>query len=130
MNPERLSQCALETFQRFSTPVGYLLKKTKSDIGKEAAALGPLGKFQNPENGMARGISLPQEKVAACATRIGQFLQLGVITPDELEIPIGRLSFSQTAIFGRFDRPFLAPLRSKNDAPYFKPILQTANYVR
>ena len=121
--PERVAPQALKTFQTFSALVGYLLKLNKTDIGREVTFLGLLGKFPTPENDMTLEISLSPDKVTSWSDRIDKFLELGVITPTELDSLIGRLSFSQTSIFGRFGRPFLAHLYAKQNAPYYSHIL-------
>ena len=54
---------------------------------------------------------------------------MGVITHDQLESLIGRLSFSQTSIFGRFGRPMMTQLYNKLNARRYHPILST-NEIR
>ena len=123
LTPERVALPALRTFQTFSALVLYILKLIKTDIGHEVTLLGLLGKLPTPENDMALEISLPFDKVSAWTSRIGRFLEPCAITPAEMDSLIGRLSFSQTSVFGRFGRPFPAHLYDKQNAPYFPPIL-------
>ena len=117
LSPERVALPALQACQSFSALVGYLLKIIKTDIGREVTFLGFLGKFPIPENDMALEIALPMEKATAWSARIGRFLELGVITPTEIDSLIGRLSFSKTSVFGRFGRPFLPHLYAKKKRP-------------
>ena len=53
-------------------------------------------------------------------------MDLGVISHGELESLIGRLSFSQTSIFGRIGRSMLAPLYIKLKTRYYHPLISPA----
>ena len=46
--PERIAYNAIDTLREFSKLIGYLLKDRKTDIGREVAPLGLLGKFHIP----------------------------------------------------------------------------------
>ena len=66
--------------------------------------LGVGGRFPAPDYDMALSVSLTDEKKSLRAARIDEFLKAGRILRRERESLTGRLSFSQTAVFGRFGR--------------------------
>ena len=70
-------------------------------------------------------VSLPADKASRWVSMIDEILKLGTVTRDQLESLIGRLSFPQTSIFGRFGRPMLSPLYGLLNSPSFRPLLST-----
>ena len=79
-------------------------------------SLGLNGSFPGPDNGMALEISLTAEKKEKWINAIHEYLTLWVITREQLDSLIGKLSFSQTAIFGRVGRPLLSAFYQKLNA--------------
>ena len=90
---------------------------------KVSTFLGIHGVFPSPANDMAIALSPSPDKSRARADRIRQLLDLGDIARQELESLIGKLSFSQAPIFGRFGRPMMAPLNGHLGSPNFHPLL-------
>lgn len=85
--------------------------------------LGLEGSFPFPQSGMTLSIDHPLVKRVNWARMIDNILELGVATHSQLESLIGRLSFSQTSIFGRFGRPMISPLYVNLDTLHYHPIL-------
>ena len=87
------------------------------------AFLGILGSLPCPENEMALEISPSDEKREKWGRLIKSYIELGVITREQLGSSVGKLSFPQTSIFGRFGIPLLCPLYQKLNAPKYHPLL-------
>ena len=100
-------------------------KNDETKLGNVLTFLGIQGDFPSPKNGMALEVSLPEDKKTNWADPIAKILDLCVITHDQLESLIGRLSFSQTSIFGRFGRPMMTHLYTKLNTFRYHPILNT-----
>ena len=117
--PSKVGRRALHTFEQFCNSLGITLKKTKTDRGRRIVFLGLLGNFPAPCNRMLLSIDLPTDKADAWCRSIKRILAEGIVSHDELESIIGRLSFTQTSVFGRIGRGMLAPLYAKLRAlPY------------
>ena len=117
--PANVGRLALRTFEQFCNSLGITLKKTKTDRGKRIIFLGLQGDFPSPGNKMLLSIDLPTVKATTWCNTILSILSRGVISHDELESLIGRLSFTQTSVFGRIGRGMLAPLYAKlRSVPY------------
>ena len=125
MTPDELNKLALDTTKVFLLTLGVFLKDDKTKLGSTMTFLGVQGIFPSPTNGMTLEVSLPTDKRQKWADAIARILNLGVITHDQLEPLIGRLSFSQTSIFGRFGRPMLTHLYTKLNAHRYHPVLET-----
>ena len=113
MLPDSLSRPGLSTFNCFCDKLVVILKMGKSKVDKALTFLGMFGEFPNRENGNLLRISRPSEKAIRWEAIISPHIASGQILPTELDKLIGRLSFSQTAIFGRFGRSILRPLYNK-----------------
>ena len=107
--PANVGRSALRTFERFCNSLGITLKKSKTDRGRCIIFLGLHGSFPSPGNKMLLSITLPEEKAAAWPNTTRRVLSEGIISHDELESIIGRLSFAQTSVFGRIGRGMMAP---------------------
>ena len=125
MTPDVINKLALDTTKIFLLTLGVFLKDDKTKLGSTMTFLGVQGIFPSPTNGMTLEVSLPADKKQKWADAITRILDLGVITHDQLESLIGRLSFSQTSIFGRFGRPMLTHLYTKLNAHRYHPVLET-----
>ena len=68
---------------------------------------------------MMLSVELTEEKKKCRADRLDEYVEGGWIAYKELESLIGRLSFSQTSVFGRFGRALMQPLHRKLKAPVF-----------
>ena len=79
--------------------------------------------FPSPANGMALALSLSPDKVEKWTRRLKEILALWTITRQEAESLIGKLSFSQTSIFGRIGRSMMAPPHGMHNSPQFHPLL-------
>ena len=121
--PSEMAQPALDTIKIFLMTLGIFLKHSKTGLGEIMIFFGLEGSFPNPHNDMTLSIALPEEKKTKWAAAINKIIQLGTITRDQLESLIGRLSFPQTSVFGRFGRPMMAILHQKHNARTFHPLL-------
>ena len=110
---KHLGQKASDTFARFCSLLGIQLKPGKSEVGSPLTFLGLLGTFQCAANGSRLSISLTPEKCKRWPNLITGYLQEGRISHSFLEKLIGKLLFSQTAVFGKFARTQLRPLYVK-----------------
>ena len=113
----------LAVFTRFCALLGIRLKAEKTDVGRNITFLGLSGSFTGPETDMSLRIDLPALKKRKWSSPIRQTLRSGSITHDQIESLTGRLSFSQTSIFGRFGRAMMQPIHRKLYAPYYSPDL-------
>ena len=129
MTPKEIDQLTLNTVKIFMITIGVFLKDDKTKLGDVMTFLGIQGSFPSPSNGMTLEVSLPEDKKKKWVDMITQIIDLGIITHDQLESLIGRLSFSQTSIFGRFGRPMMTQLYNKLNARRFHPVLST-NEIR
>ena len=111
--PRLLSNKALAVFSRFCEIMGITLKPGKSEVGPKITFLGLLGWFPTAENNYTLHISLPEEKRQAWSALLADFISKRSLSHQELEKLIGRLSFSQTLLFGKFARTQLRPLYQK-----------------
>ena len=107
----------------FCALLGFQLKDGKSHVGPDIVFLGPLGHFPCLANGWKLPISLPGEKRAHRPALPSTYLKEGMIPHRCLGKLIGRLSFSQTAIFGKFARTQLRPMRQKFRRRFFSATL-------
>ena len=107
----------------FLSLLGVELKVAKSVIGNSNVFLGLSAFFPRPSNGMSLVISLPREKARRWARMIREIIATAHISHATLESLIGRLSFAQTSVFGRFARAMLKPLYAKLFSPRFFPQL-------
>ena len=97
----------------------FALNDIKTDAGKKVTCLGLVGPFPDPPNGMLLSIDVTDVKKEGRASRIGEFLVIERIPHKDLESLTGRLSFSQTSIFGRFGRALIRPLYRKLYGYYY-----------
>ena len=109
----QLGPDALRISTRFCSVLGITLKPGKSQVGPKIVFLGLLCDFPRRENGYKLAISLPADKRKKWSQLIASFLKEGSVSHSCLEKLIGRLLFSQSAIFGKFARTQLRPLYLK-----------------
>ena len=121
--PFDLSNDALDTFVEFCTTLGVHLKTRKTEVGWRIAFLGLEGSFPSPANGMTLSIRLPPSKAKTWTSMIERIITTGSISHKELESVIGRLSFTQTSVFGRIGRAMLSPLYIKLHTDTYFPAL-------
>ena len=95
------------------TLIGLELKVEKSVIGTHNIFLGLSAYFPSPNNGMSLVISLPRDKAHRWASLIMEAVVAKCISHSALGSLIGRLSFAQTAVFGKFARSIMKPLYIK-----------------
>ena len=107
----------------FLSLLGVELKTEKSAIGNSNVFLGLTAFFPRPSNGMSLVISLPREKAHHWAKIILEIIATAHLSHATLESLIGRLSFAQTSVFGRFARAMLKPLYAKLFSPRYHPQL-------
>ena len=74
-------------------------------------------------------IDLTDGKKAAWDARIDEIIKAGEIPHGELEALTGRLSFSQTSIFGRFGRAMMHRLYRKLYAGFYSATLTEGDLV-
>ena len=118
-----LSAPVVKVFTSFCRVLGIRLKRKKTEVGRRLTFLGLEGFFPVRDNGMLLSVDLTDGKKRKWADRISQFLDAGMISHKELESLNGRLSFSQTSIFGRFGRALTQPLYRKVNAAFYQPVL-------
>ena len=111
--PSKLAPLALKTFERFCDILGIQLKVSKTECSNSLVFLGMKGTFPKPTNGMLLHIELPREKAATWIGLINRIITAGEVSHMELESIIGKLSFTQTSVFGRIGRGMMAPLYAK-----------------
>ena len=125
--PSALGKRGLEVFSEFCRIIGVHLKADKTELGEGVTFLGLWGQFPSPASNMLLSVDLPEAKKAAWSARIEQFIHAGQIGHKELESLTGRLSFSQTSIFGRFGRAMMQPLYRKVNAGCYQATLSEAD---
>ena len=103
--------------------MGFELHGDKFDLGKEVTFLGLLGSFPSTSNGGRLHISLPPVKRKNWSELITSYLKEGRVSHRCLEKLVGRLSFSQTTLFGEFARTQLRPLRRKLHRRVYSAVL-------
>ena len=86
------------------------MKDDKSEVGPAIASQGLLGSYPSKENGSVLSICLPDEKRKAWSALIRSYLAQNRLSYQELEKLIGRLSFSQTLLFGKLAITQIPPL--------------------
>ena len=123
LTPSELTHPALNAIKEFLLLLMIFPNGRKTDLGEEVVFLGLLGFFPNPTRDMALEIKLPQDKKDKWITAINGFLGKGTISKDQLDSLIGRLSFSQTSLFGRFGRHMMTPIHTKANACPYTPTL-------
>ena len=111
--PRLLVNKALQFFTTFCSLLGIRLKEGKLDVWPRITSLCLVGWFPGRQNGQTLHISLTDEKREARAALLRDYMRKGAIAHQELEKPIGRMSFSQTLLFGKFVRTQLRPLYQK-----------------
>ena len=117
------SDATMRAFAEFFSPLGLELKTEKSIIGVIDGFLGLEAYFPCPPNRLTLSLSLSNDKATRWADLIDRILEEGAISHTSLESLIGRLSFAQTAVFGRFARAMLKPLYVKlYTARYFNAL--------
>ena len=121
--PLEVLEAALAAFVRFCEMLGIALKPEKTDMGPALTFLGVFGTFPAPGNDMSLSVELPREKAVAWGEAIDGFLPLGSIAHKELEGVIGRLSFTQTSVYGRVGRAMPTALYQKQNAKFYTPTL-------
>ena len=90
----QISRAGLNTFRKFCRIAAIILRKEKTDIGREVTLLGLMVTFASPDTDMLLSIGLAESKKTARATRAEEVLKSGEISRGELEALAGRLSFS------------------------------------
>ena len=112
MRPDLLHD-ALRTFQRFCGALNVVLKVEKTEVGHRIPFLGLLGDFPSLSNGGRLAVSLTTEKADSWLNLVLTVLKEGRISHQVLEGLIGKLSFSQAALFGKFARSQMRVLYRK-----------------
>ena len=105
-----------------------MLEYKKTDLGRQMVFLGILGHFPGPGAGVIPH-SFPVEKNAKWASIIRGVLAAGRIAQNELESLTGKLSVSQTSIFGRFGRFVVKPLYRKHYGPYYQTPMKDRGWI-
>ena len=108
-----LGEKALATFTSFCSKLGIRLKPAKSEWGHRITFLGREGSFPCKANNCKLSVSLTDEKARKWADEVSGYGRNRSISSPELEKLIGKLSFSQANLFGKFARTQLPPLYKK-----------------
>ena len=128
LTPSSLTLLALKTFTSFCSLLGIKLKSEKSDCGPRLTFLGIEGYFPCKANGMRLRVPLPETKAQKWAPLLQQVLTGRKIGIVELESLIGKLSFSQTCLFGKFARTQLRPLYKKLHGRFYSTELSSREH--
>ena len=107
-------------FRILCNAIGVELKSSKADAGNSITFLGLKGTFPSTANIGQLLVSLPPEKAEKWAKLIDAVVSTGSINHSTLEKLIGKISFSQTAIFGKFARTMISPLHHKLHAKSYR----------
>ena len=119
--PSIIKEQSLRAFESFSETLGANLNPDKSKAKDSLKFLGLKGDFPHVKSGMLLRIYLPRSKIVAWSNLISEIISKGSIEHKPLESLIGKLSFTQTSIFGRFGRTLLRFLQTKlHRRPYEK----------
>ena len=105
-----MSREALLTCDLSHNSLGIKMQGPKYKVGKSAEFLGLRGDFPQVESCMFLMIYLPDEKINKWANIADEVIESGTTQHKSLEKLIGKLSFPQTSIMGRFGRPVIKPL--------------------
>ena len=108
------------------TLFGLVRKVGKSEIGTFNTFLGLTAYFPHPSNQTSLVISPPMDKAHRWARMIYEILDSKLAPRATLESLIGRISFAQTAVFGRFGRAMIKPLYTKLYSKRYFPMLSPA----
>ena len=125
-----MRQEALGVFTRFCTLLGFQMKGGKSQVGTAIVFLGTIGIFPCQANDWKLSISTPEEKRAKWPDLLPTYLKEGRIPHRCLGELIGRLLFSQTAIFGKFTRTQLRPMYQKFRRRFFSAAFPPLRKIR
>ena len=87
-------------------------------MGRRLIFLGLAGAFPGPTKDIRLSIDFASDTGEFCATRIGEFLNMGDIPHGELDSISGRLFFPHTSVFEMFGRSIAIPLYRKLYADY------------
>ena len=117
--PEPLGTRALSTVEDFNLTLGAPMKTQKSEVDRVVKFLGLLGSFPGIDTDFLLHISLPQDKIVRWSQITLDHMTEGRITHKNLERLVGKLSYTQTSVFGRFGRTLLKPLIDKANARPF-----------
>ena len=128
--PTPIQELALSTFKEFSSLVGTLLHAKKCSIEPVNTFLGLRGSMPCRRSGMKLEISLDQEKSERWTELISQIIKAQSIDHDLLDKLIGKLSFAQTTVFGKFARTLAQPLYDMLNAhPYTELISEEVREI-
>ena len=123
-------ELAIRTLLRSCAILGINMKDSKTLAGRVVTFMGLSGYFPGPENKMSLRTTLHPEKVLRWPNLIKQYINHGAIREKELGSLIGKLSFSQRAVFGRMGRAMMCTLYEKlNDKPYQKKLEEKDLYT-
>ena len=86
-------------------------------------SLGLQGNFHGPDTDMLHRVELPDGEKDKLPDRIGDFPNAGFIARKDLDPLVGSISYSQTAIFGRFGAELTHPLYRKLNSDCYQPAL-------
>ena len=123
MAPKPIQTLALNTFKDFSSIIGTILQDRKCSIDSTNTFLGLKGVMPSKKSGMKLSISLDREKSERWIELISGFIKAGSIDHTSLDKLIGKLSFAQTNVFGKFARTLAQPLYDMLHAHPFEEIL-------
>ena len=121
--PESVGARELSAIDKGAGILLVIFKDTKSELGNEVKFLRLLGKFPSTANGMTLSISLPEDKARRRSEINSSVACNGSIPHKDLEKLVGKLSFSQTSVFGKFGRSMPKPLFGKLKSTPYEPRL-------
>ena len=124
--PSPIARKDLDTSQTFFHLLGIALKVEKARVGTTVSFLGLEGIAPHVRNGRKSEIRLTTEKARRRSSQLREALSANTISQVDLEKVIGRLSFSQTSVFGKFARaqmlPFYTKLYRRKYIPQLSPL--------
>ena len=107
--PGELAEQALATIGRFCEALNIRIKITKTQVGNKVVFLGINGSSPRHTNNMTIRIALPRGKKKNWAMILTRIIDAGAAKLAEIKSIIGRLSVTQTSIFGRIGKAMMAP---------------------
>ena len=117
---QTVSREALDTFRDFCRIIGTSLAAKKCSVGTANSFLGIRAVLPSTSNAFRLSLSLDPEKAAVWSTLLEDYIKTRTIDHKSLDRLIGRLSFAQTNIFGKFARSLAQALYDKLHAHPYK----------
>ena len=121
LSPLSIGPAAMQAFHQMADIVGVRMKKAKCSLGQTNTFLGVDGSMPETANNILLPARLPDGKSAKWAESIQDFPTSDATERAWMDKIVGRLSFTQSLVFGRFARTLMRPLYRKLKARGIRP---------